>query len=227
MVSATCGMPVQAEARGELALVHHAFAAQVRIFEVVHDQRAEIARIDQRPAHHLGVHHRARPIGEEHRAGFHQQAELGHLSAMKALGQRRRGPHIDDSLVARPPLDEVDDRRVVHHGSVSGRHTSVVTPPAAAASDAVRKVSRCSAPGSPAKAHQVDQTGGKDEAAAIVDFGIGGQGAGLDRRAKRNDHAIADQHAAMGLCAGGRVDEAGVGEGEGHWLDRHFRRTDR
>ena len=45
----------QAEPRGELALVHHAFADQVGVFGVVHDQRVEIARIGQRAAHHLRV----------------------------------------------------------------------------------------------------------------------------------------------------------------------------
>ena len=45
----------QAEPRGELALVHHAFADQIGIFGVMHDQRVEIAGVGQRAAHHLRV----------------------------------------------------------------------------------------------------------------------------------------------------------------------------
>ena len=41
----------KAEARRDLALVHHAGADEVRVGGVVHDERAEVAGIGQRAAH--------------------------------------------------------------------------------------------------------------------------------------------------------------------------------
>ena len=48
-------MPIKPEPRGELALVHDAFADQIGVFGVMHDQRVEIAGIGQRPPHHLRI----------------------------------------------------------------------------------------------------------------------------------------------------------------------------
>ena len=62
---------------------------------------------------------------------------------------RRHGGDPDDGRIARPPQDEIDDRRIVDDGLVLGMTIMVVTPPAAAASEAVARVSRYSLPGSP------------------------------------------------------------------------------
>ena len=56
-------------------------------------------------------------------------------------------------------------------GLVSGMHTSVVTPPAAAAALALFSVSRCSAPGSPMKARMSTRPGASDVAGAVDDLG--------------------------------------------------------
>ena len=49
----------QPEPRGELAFVHDAFADEIGIFGVMHDQRVEIAGVGQRAAHHLRIGHAA------------------------------------------------------------------------------------------------------------------------------------------------------------------------
>ena len=88
----------EAEPGRDLALVHHAVAGEVRVGGVVHDQRAEVARVGQRAAHDARVGQRAPAVGEADRAGFLEEAELGHLAAGEALGQRRHRIDAD-----RPP----------------------------------------------------------------------------------------------------------------------------
>ena len=75
----------EAEPCGEFALVHHAFADQVGVLGVVHDQRVEIAGIGQRAPHHLRVGDASVAVGEGDRAGGLQQPDLGHLLAAHAL----------------------------------------------------------------------------------------------------------------------------------------------
>src|SRR5215210_5471460 len=89
-------------------------------------------------------------------------------------------------------------------GLVSGMQTSVVTPPAAAASLAVFKVSRCSAPGSPVKARISTRPGARTRPVQSTTVAPSGG-------------AVVQEHAAVPAPAGGWVDEVGVGEEErGH-----------
>ena len=73
----------------------------------------EVARIDEGAPHHLRVDHALRAVAERDRAGRLEQADLGHLFAVAALGQRRHRMDMDDRGVARAAHDEIDDRRVV------------------------------------------------------------------------------------------------------------------
>ena len=142
----------QAEPCRELALVHHAFADEVGVFGVVHDQRVEVARIGQRAPHHLRIGDALVAIGEGDGAGGFEQADLGHLLAAHALGQRRHRVDVDDRGVAGAAQHEVDGAELSMTGEVSGWQMMVVMPPAAAAWLAEAKVSRWLAPGSPTKA---------------------------------------------------------------------------
>ena len=45
----------QAEARGQLTLVHVAVGGQVRVFRMLNHERAEAAGVGERAAHHPGV----------------------------------------------------------------------------------------------------------------------------------------------------------------------------
>ena len=103
----------QAEPGGELALVHHALADEVGVLGVVGDQRIEIARIGERAAHHPRIGDALCAVGEGDRAGGLEQADLGHLLALQALGQRRHRMHAHDRGVAGAALHEVDHGRVV------------------------------------------------------------------------------------------------------------------
>ena len=136
----------QAEPARPLAFGHHALADKIAILAIMHDERAEIARIGQRAAHHLRIGDRAPAVGKCDRAGLGEQPDLGDLAPLEALGEScaRQDAHLGG--VARAAQDEVDDRRLVDGGLVSGRATTVVTPPAAAAALALAMVSRYSAP---------------------------------------------------------------------------------
>ena len=87
----------QAEPRGKFAFVHHAVADQIGILGVMNDQRVEIARVSQRAAHHLRVGDALCAIGEGDRAGRLEQADLGHLLALEAFGDRCHRMHMHDA----------------------------------------------------------------------------------------------------------------------------------
>ena len=79
----------------------------------MHDQRAEIARVGQRAPHRLRVGDAARTVGKSDRAGFGEQADLGDLAPLEALGQRGGGQHAHLGGVARAAQDEIDHRGIV------------------------------------------------------------------------------------------------------------------
>ena len=158
----------QAEPARPLAFGHHALAGERAVLATVHDQRVEIARVGHRAAHGLRFGDRAAPVGEGDRAGLGEQADLGDLAALEALGQRRRRKDADLRVVARAPQDEVDHRRIVDRRMGVGPRRELVTPPAAAAALALAIVSRCSAPGSPTKA-RMSMRPGRDHVAGAVD----------------------------------------------------------
>jgi hypothetical protein len=63
-----------------------------------------------------------RPLHSHDGTGLEQQPELGHLFALEALGQGCGRMHLDNSLVARQPLDEIDQRDIVDHRVGVGHH---------------------------------------------------------------------------------------------------------
>ena len=103
----------QAEPASQLALIHHPVADQMGVFAVVNNQRAAVARIGQGAAHHLGVGHGPGAVGEKHRAGIGQKADLGHLPALQSLGQGRSRQDAHNRGIARPPHHEINHRRIV------------------------------------------------------------------------------------------------------------------
>jgi hypothetical protein len=106
-VSASRGMPCRPERRGEFALVHHAVADEVGVLHVVDDERAEVAGIGQRAAHHLAlVTERAPSVNAT--APASAQPDLGHLAGLQALGERRGRAHVHDRLLARAAEHEID-----------------------------------------------------------------------------------------------------------------------
>ena len=107
------GHAVQAEARRELALVHHAFADEVGILAVLDHERVEHAAVGERAAQDVGVRDALRPIGVGDGADLPEQAEFGHLLARKPLGQRRHRHDADEAAVPGAALHEVDRGRVV------------------------------------------------------------------------------------------------------------------
>ena len=88
----------QPKARGKFAFVHHAVADQIWVFGVMNDHRIEIAGISQRAAHDLCVGDALRTVGEGDRARRLQQADLGHLFAFEALGDRSHRMHVHDGV---------------------------------------------------------------------------------------------------------------------------------
>ena len=190
-----------------LAFVHDAMADQVGVGGVLHDQRAEVAAIGQRPAHDRGVHHRAATVGEADRAGILEEAELGHLAAAQPLGQRGGGIDAHLGLVAGASGDEIDQRDVVDdrvgvgHGDDGG--------------DAAggRRLS------------------GGSEGLAVLGAGLADEDAHVDQ-ARRDDGAAAVDHLGVGrarrlhrLRPGG--DDAPVGNDHRAWPHRDCARDRR
>ena len=97
-------------------------------------------------------------------------------------------------------------------GEVSGWHTIVVTPPAAAAWLAEAMVSRYSAPGSPTKARMSMSPGVDQPALAVDHLGAFGHAGGADAALGLADHALGDEQVALGVEVARRVDDAGMGE---------------
>ena len=202
----------QAEARGELAFVHHAFADEIRILGVMHDQHVEVAGIDQRAPHHLGVGDAFRAVGEGDRAGGLEQADLGHLLALEPLGQRRHRMHMGDAVVARSPQHEVEDGRVVDHG----RGVGLADDGGDAAGN--RSLARggdglaALGAGLADEGAHVDQAGRHDVAAAVDDLGALGHAGRADAALGLADHAVGDQQVAREIQVARRIDDPGVGE---------------
>ncbi len=89
MVSAARRHAGQAEPRGELALVHHALADEVGVFgDGARSARRSRGRRSARGASPARCDALA-PSVKRDRAGRLEQADLGHLLALEALGQRR------------------------------------------------------------------------------------------------------------------------------------------
>ena len=189
-------MPTSPSRVGELAFVHDAFADQIGIFGVVHDQCVEIAGVGQRPPHHLRIGDAPVAIGERHRARGLQQADLGHLLAAHALGQGRHRVDVDDRGVAGAAQHEIHRRRIVDHGRGVGLADD-------GGDAAGRRRLACGGKGlavagaglADEGAH-VDQPGGDDLAGAIDDVGALGHAGGANAAPGVADHAVGDQDVA-------------------------------
>ena len=210
----------QAEPRGELALVHHAFAGEVGILGVVDDQRVEVAGIDQRAAHHLGVGDAPHAVGEGDRAGGLEQADLGHLLALEALGQRRHRMHMHDAGVAGAALDEVDDGRIVDGGRGVGLADDGGD--AAGGRGLARRGDALAVLGAGLadEGAHVDQAGRDDVAAAVDHLGAFRHAGRADAALGFADHAVGDQQVAGKIEIARRIDRparwrAGSGGGRG------------
>ena len=202
----------QPEARGELALVHHALAGEVRVLGVVHDQRVEIAGVGERTPHHLGVGDAARAVGEADRAGGLEQADLGHLLAHEALGEGRHHLHVDDAGVAGAAHDEVDDGRIVDRGLGVGLADD-------GGDAAGGRGLACGCDGLAAfragladEGAHVDQAGGDDLAAAVDHLGAFGNAGRADAALGLAHHAVGEQEVTRQVEIARRVHDPRIGE---------------
>ncbi len=202
----------QPQPRGEFALVHDAFADQMGVFGVVHDQRVEVAGVGQRPAHHLGIGDAPVAVGERHGAGGLQQADLGHFRAAHALGQRRHRMDVDDRGVAGAAQDEVHRRRIVDHRRGIGLADDGGDAAGGGGLARGRKGFAVAGAGLADKGAHVDQPGCDDPAGAIDDVGAFGHAGRADAAAAFADGAVGDQHVADPVEIPGGIDQAGVGE---------------
>ena len=201
----------QAEPRRELALVHHA-VGKIGILGVMHDQRVEIARIGQRAAHHLGIGDGVRPVGEGDRAGGLEQADLGHLLALEALGEGRHRMHAHDRGVAGAAQHEVDDRGIVDRrigvGLADDRGDAAGGRRLARGGEGLAILGA----GLADEGAHVDQAGRDDLALAVDDFGALGHAGGADAALGLAHHAVGDQQIAGNVEVARRIDDPGVGE---------------
>jgi len=105
--------PGEPQPAGEMALVHHPALGELGLLGVLDDERIEQGRVGQGPAQHARVGDRPLAIGEGHRTGRLQQAQLGQLQAVQALGHGRHRVDLDELHLPRPARHELDHRRIV------------------------------------------------------------------------------------------------------------------
>ena len=170
----------EAQPCGELALVHDAFADQIGIFGVMHDECIEIPRIGQRPPHHLRIGDAPVAVGESDRARGLQQADLRHLQAEHAFCQRRHRVNFDDRGVAGAAQDKIHRRRIVDRGR--GVRLADDGGDAAGRRGLARRRKRLAMAGAGLadKGAHVDQPGGDDLAGAIDDVRAFGHAGSAD-----------------------------------------------
>ncbi len=212
-VSAALGTPIEAEPGRELALVHHAFADEIGVLGVMHDEGVEIAGIDERAAHHLGVGDALRPVGEGDgagglRAGRSRSSPAPLMPLVSAaIGWTWT---IAVSRARRSTKSTMAGSSIA--GLVSGCDTMVVTPPAAAAWLAEAKVSRYSAPGSPTKARMSMRPGATTlPRQSTISVPSGTPAAPMPRLASRID-AVGDQEVAVDIEVARGIDDPRIGE---------------
>ena len=110
-------------------------------------------------------------VGEGDRAGGLQQADLGHLLAAHALGQRRHRLDVDDRGVARAAQHEVDGRRIVDRRRGIGLADDGGDAAGGGGLACRGKGLAMARAGLADKGAHVDQAGGDDLAGAIDDVG--------------------------------------------------------
>ena len=192
---------------------------------MVDHERVEVARIGQGPAHHLGIGHASRPIGEGDGAGGAQQADLGHLLPAQTLGERRHRMDVHDGGVAGATQHEVDDRRVVDDRR--GFRLTHDRGHAAGGGGAARRSQRLAVlgPGLADEGAHVDETRRNDPAAAVDGLGSLRHPRGADAAPRVPDHAVGDQHVSRFVEIARRIDDARVGEQDRARIGEHSAHT--
>ena len=101
----------QAEAAGELALVHLRVLGEPRLLGVLGDDAVERLHVLQRPAHHHRVAHALPVVGEDPDpgGGVGHRAELGQLLAAQPDGHRPDRVDVAVAGLAAQPPDLLDD----------------------------------------------------------------------------------------------------------------------
>ena len=101
----------KAEPSRDLTLVHHPVLCELRLFQMMDDEHAEILGVGEHVPHHLGVGEARLSVGEGDGARVAEQPDLGHLLALQALGHRRHGMHVDLRRISCAAHNEIDQGR--------------------------------------------------------------------------------------------------------------------
>ena len=203
----------QAQPRGEFAFGGGCVQDQFGVFGMGDHQRVEGRGIGQRPPQHPRIGHRAVAVCESHGAGFLQQPDLGHGLAGQPARQRGGGQHAHARRGGGTAHQEIHQRRLINHRVGVGHHDH--------AGDAAR--GRCGAgalkalamlrAGLPGKDARINQAWRQHQAMAVDDFRIGGFGVVEQTRADIGDLAVLHQKSAPHIHAAGRINQAGILEG--------------
>jgi hypothetical protein len=86
------------------------------------DQRIEVRGIGQAASHDEAGGHCAVSVGEGDRACFLQQAYLGHLRALEAVGEGAGGKDVDACGCGCATGNEIHQCGIVDHGLGDGHH---------------------------------------------------------------------------------------------------------
>ena len=203
----------QAQPGGELAFGGRGVQDQFGVFGMGDHQCVEGGGVRQGPAQHPRIGHRAIAVREGHRAGFLQQPDLGHGLAGQSARQGGGGQHAHARRGGGAAHQEIHQRRFINDRVGVGHHDH--------GGDAA--CGRCGAgtfqafamlrPRLAGEDAGVNQAGRQHQAMAVDDFRIGGFGIVEQTRADIGDLAVFHQQAAAHIHAAGRINQAGIPEG--------------
>ena len=197
----------QAELAGELAGGHAGALAERRVLRVADDEGAEAGGVGQAALEDAGIRDGG-GVGEGDGAGVEEEADLGHLAAFAALGQRRHRQHVDRARLDGAAVQELERLRGVDRR------------PGVGAGDDGGDAAGGGGGAGGAEALLVALAGLADLDADVDDAGGEAAAAAVDARAVAfedlGDQAVVDDEAAGCDPVGLGVDQAGVGESSGH-----------
>ena len=190
---------------------------------MVHDQRVEIARVSEGAPHHLRIGDASVAVGERDRARGLEQADLGHLLAAHALGQRRHRVDVDDGRVAGAAQHEIDGGGIVDHGLGAGladdRGDAAGCRGLACRGERLAMTEA----GLADKGAHVDQSGRHYQARAIDDVGALRHAGRADAAPRIADAAVGDQDVAGRVEIARGIDHARIGEQDRTAVGQHRR----
>ena len=202
-------------ARRHFAGGGHGAFGKPGFLRAVGDQGVEAVGIVQHAAEDLGIDDRLIGIGEIERTGLGHQADFRHLFALQLLGGGAGGIDVDQFDIAGAAQDEIGHGRFVDARIGVGLDDEGGNAPGGGGQAGGFQGLGGFVTGFAGLDAHVDQAGQEGVFVAVDNADAGGQGRGTVAQGDIGDDAIRDDDRAGAVIFGGRVDQAGIDEGNG------------